>query len=93
MFSILLAYPPRAIVHQRVGEGHQPLDIANDSTAARTLRGSHARPDVPAVFTKCGNQYPSSERVTLRSTGAGGMAARRVISAINVSSYGWVYEW
>ena len=67
----------------RVGEGHQPLP---EEEPAHSLRGGEARR--PQIYTKCGNQYPSDAR------SADGLAAtQRVLSPVNISTYGWVYTW
>ena len=74
----------------RVGEGHQPVE-AGEATKTHALRGGE-RVTEPRVFTKCGNQYPSS----VRAGSAPDWAApppphARILSAVNVSTYGWVY--
>jgi hypothetical protein len=71
------------------------------AAATHALRGgARARARAPQVFTKCGNQYPSSSGGDGGSGGGGvggGRAAPvwaappREISAVNISSYGWVY--
>ena len=76
----------------RVGEGHQPIPEETN----HFLRGG-ASTQAPRVFTKCGNQYPSAAQTT-RSAGQGSVGAPppphpRVTSAVNVSTYGWVYVW
>ena len=89
---------------QRVGEGHQPLAADRNEAGppdSRRLRGGAARAGrTPQVFTKCGNQYPEEQasggamqRAAASGMGGGGVAGGREISAVNVSSYGWVYTW
>ena len=77
----------------RVGEGHQPLSGAGDSAgSSHALRGGRQQAGAPRVFTKCGNQYPTQAQDT-----AGLLAPppppHRETSAVNVSTYGWVYVW
>ena len=77
----------------RVGEGHQPLSGAGDSAgSSHALRGGRQQVAAPRVFTKCGNQYPTQAQDT-----AGLLAPppppHRETSAVNVSTYGWVYVW
>jgi hypothetical protein len=81
----------------RVGEGHQPMSV--ESGSLPLLRGQ-AR--APRIFTKCGNQYPTpppspapdtdmAENHQLQRAVQG--APPRQISAVNISSYGWIYVW
>ena len=87
----------------RVGEGHQPLPQLPPRSGA--LRGgaaatAKASAEAPRIFTKCGNQYPSQAQAR---AGAGfgapaswhgknaPAATQRTISAVNVSTYAWVY--
>ena len=78
----------------RVGEGHQPLP---EQSTMSILRGV-TRTQAPRVFTKCGNQYPSDSNFQSSAQRESVLAPPppphpRVVSAVNVSTYGWVYVW
>jgi hypothetical protein len=46
------------------------------------------------VFTKCGNQYPSESGSEISEQGVAPPPPHpRMLSAVNVSTYGWVYVW
>ena len=75
----------------RVGEGHQPMAGGGDGVAGT----------MPRVYTKCGNQYPSTTASKSAARTPLGNATSssaitpppRQISAVNVSTYSWTYVW
>ena len=82
----------------RVGEGHQPM-ASRRAARSGALRGgatSRGSSSAPRIFTKCGNQYPSQEQAASNGRapwqGSNALSTpQRTISAVNVSTYAWVY--
>ena len=84
----------------RVGEGHQPM-ASHRAARSSALRGggttAGGSSSAPQIFTKCGNQYPSqaqtggSNRRAPWHSGSALSTPQRTISAVNVSTYAWVY--
>ncbi len=85
----LLAFTDGGGLVWRVGEGHQPVP----EQPAHFLRGDTPI-QAPSVFTKCGNQYPSESGSEISEQGVAPPPPHpRMLSAVNVSTYGWVYVW